>query len=44
MNPSERLYLESMGVRIVRFENAELFQDIDLVLEVIREAVRETGV
>ena len=37
-------YLESMGVRIVRFENAELFQDIDLVLEVIREAVRETGV
>ena len=33
-------YLASMGVRVLRFENQLLFQGLDLVLEVIREAVR----
>src|SRR5688572_4594290 len=37
-------YLESVGVRVLRFENQLLFQDLDLVLEAIREAVREAGV
>ena len=37
-------YLESVGVRVLRFENQLLFQNLDSVLEVIREAVREAGV
>jgi len=32
-------YLETEGLRIIRFENKELLEDIDAVLETIKEAV-----
>jgi very-short-patch-repair endonuclease len=36
-------YLDGLGVRIVRFENRWVFENIEGVLETIREAVREMG-
>ena len=35
-------YLESCGIRVLRFENRELFDDIEAVLEVIKAAIQET--
>ena len=41
---SERTqYLEGLGVRIVRFENRLVFENIEGVLDTIRETVREMG-
>jgi very-short-patch-repair endonuclease len=30
-------YLEGLGLRVIRFENRELFEDIEAVLDTIRE-------
>ena len=33
-------YLESMGLRVIRFENKELLENIDGVLETIRQNLK----
>src|ERR1041384_6142740 len=35
-------YLQRQGIRIIRFENRAIYQDIELVLETIRENLRQT--
>ncbi len=35
-------YLRQRGIRIIRFENRAIHQDIELVLETIRENLRQT--
>ena len=32
-------YLQSLGIRILRFENREIADDLDAVVETIRQAV-----
>jgi very-short-patch-repair endonuclease len=34
-------YLEGLGIQIIRFENQTVFQNIEGVLETIREAMRK---
>jgi very-short-patch-repair endonuclease len=36
-------YLESLGIRVIRFENRLVFEDIEGVLETIRLAILGTG-
>ena len=38
-----RKYLEELGIRIERFENRLVFENIEGVLEAIQQAVREKG-
>ena len=33
---SRRLYIESQGIRVIRFENNRIFEDADWVVDVIR--------
>ena len=33
-------YLEAEGLRVIRFENKELYENLDRVLETIKEALK----
>jgi very-short-patch-repair endonuclease len=37
-------YLQGTGMKILRFENKVLYEDLEGVLEAIRAAIKETGV
>jgi very-short-patch-repair endonuclease len=36
-------FLESMGLRVLRFSNSDVFRELDGVLEMIQEAVQDTS-
>lgn len=33
----KKLFLENCGIRLIRFENKQVFENLDIVLEVIKE-------
>src|SRR5215471_2992078 len=35
------LFLESLGMRVIRFENCEVMENLEVVLDVIRAALKE---
>ena len=37
-------FLEGQGIEVIRFENRVVYQNIEAVLDTIREAIRNRGV
>ena len=40
MRPREPLYLEREGIKVIRFENKELYDHLEGVLEAIKQALQ----